>query len=124
MIFEVFEHPLGDKSPGDQLLMLCQGKESAAEYAQTFRTLAAETNWVEDTLKLLYRKGLSLELQAEIACRDEGLSLNEFIELEIQTDNLICSRRPFRGASLDVHTHNSELMQLGHTPLTSGEREC
>jgi len=54
---EVFNHPEGGKSAGDQLLSLSQGKNTAAEYALSFRTLAAQTNWVEDTLKLLFRKG-------------------------------------------------------------------
>lgn len=45
----------------------------------TFHTLAAQTEWVEDKLKVLFRRGLSHELQAESACRDEGRTLNEFI---------------------------------------------
>lgn len=52
---EVFEHPEGGKSTGDQLLSLCQGKTTAPKYALNFRTLAAQTNWVEDMLKLLDR---------------------------------------------------------------------
>ncbi len=78
---------------GDQLLTLSQGRKSAAEYALSFRTLAAQTTWVEDTLKLLFRRGLNLELQSELACSDEGKSLSEFIDLAIQIDNLIRSRR-------------------------------
>ncbi len=80
------------KVAGEQLLMLNQGRGAAAEYALSFRTLAAQTDWTEDALKLLFRKGLSLELQSEMACRDEGRTLNEFIELSIQIDNLIRSR--------------------------------
>lgn len=82
-------------SADDQLLTLCQGKSTAAEYALTFRTLAAQTDWVESTL--------SLELQSELACRDEGRSLNQFIELTIQIDNLIRSRRPIRTVSPSTH---------------------
>lgn len=76
---------------GEQLLTLSQGRRSAAEYALSFRTIAAQTTWVEDTLKLLFRKGLTSELQSELACRDEGKSLSEFIDLAIQIDNLIRS---------------------------------
>uniref|UniRef100_A0A4W5NCV1 Retrotransposon gag domain-containing protein n=1 Tax=Hucho hucho TaxID=62062 RepID=A0A4W5NCV1_9TELE len=93
---EIFEHPEGGMRADDRLLALSQGRNTAAEYALTFRTLAAQTDWVESTLKLLFRKGLSLELQSELACRDEGRSLNQFIELTIQIDNLIRSRRPLR----------------------------
>lgn len=63
----------------------------AAEYALAFRTLAAQTNWVSDTLKVCFRRGLSHELQTELACRDEGKSLEQFIELAIHVDNLIRS---------------------------------
>lgn len=52
---EVFEHPAGGQSPGDQILSFTQGKATAAEYTLQFCMLAAQTNWVEDTLKLLYR---------------------------------------------------------------------
>ncbi len=89
---EVFDHPAGGRSAGEQLLMLNQGRGAAAEYALSFCTLTAQTDWTEDALKLLFRKGLSLELQSELACRDEGRTLNEFIELSIQIDNLIRSR--------------------------------
>jgi len=121
---EVFEHPAGGKSAGDQLLSLCQGKTTAAEYTLTFRTLAAQTNWVDDTLKLLFRKGLSLELQAELACRDEGRTLSEFIELAIQIDNLLRSRHPIRLPTSQTLTNPTpEPMQLGYTPLHPEERE-
>lgn len=37
-----------------------------------FYTLAAQTKWVEDTLKLIFLRGLNPELQTKLACRDEG----------------------------------------------------
>lgn len=64
---EVFEHPEGGKDAGNQLLGLRQGKLTAVEFALSFRTLAAQTVWVEDTLKVLFHKGLNLELQSELA---------------------------------------------------------
>ncbi len=122
---EVFDHPAGGKSAGEQLLMLNQGRKTAAEYAVSFRTLAAQTDWTEDALKLMFRKGLSLELQSELACRDEGRTLNEFIELSIQIDNLIRSRRPVRALANDTpdFASHSEPMQLGYTHLTPEERD-
>lgn len=74
---EVFDHPTGGKSAGEHLLVLTQGEGTAAEFALAFRTLAAQTTWVEDTLKLLFCRGLNADLQAELACRDEGRSLKE-----------------------------------------------
>ncbi len=90
---EVFEHPAEGRGAGEQLLALSQGRTTAADYALYFRTLAAQTMWVEDTLKLLFRRGLNAELQSELACRDEGRTLSQFIELTIHIDNLIRSRR-------------------------------
>lgn len=69
----------------------------------------------------LFRKGLSLELQAELACRDNGRTLNEFIELAIHIDNLLRPRRPVRLSTLT--NPSSEPMQLGYTPLHPEERE-
>ncbi|KAI2645887.1 Transposon Tf2-9 polyprotein [Labeo rohita] len=122
---EVFEHPAGGRSAGEELLNLLQGRRTAADYALSFRTLAAQTTWVEDTLKLLFRRGLNQELQSELACRDEDRSLSSYIELAIQVDNLIRTRRSPR-----TITHPQaeapllpEPMQIGTTHLTSEERE-
>ncbi len=122
---EVFEHPAEGRGVGEQLLALSQGRRTAADYALSFRTLAAQTTWVEDTLKLLFRKGLNTELQSELACRDEGRTLSQFIELTIHVDNLIRSRRTTRSAprSPPRSQEATEPMQLGFTPLTPQERE-
>ncbi len=56
---EVFEHTTGGKEAGEQLLTLRQGRDTAADYSLTFRTLAAQTGWDNGPLKLIYRKGLS-----------------------------------------------------------------
>ncbi len=93
---EVFDHAVDGKEAGEQLLALRQGSSTAADYALTFRTLAAQTGWANDPLKLLFRKGLTTDLQSELACRDEGRTLEQFIELTIRIDNLMRSRRPLR----------------------------
>ncbi len=55
---KVFEHPAGGKEVGEKLLSLRQGGGSAADYALSFRTLAAQTGWRDvEPLKLLFRKG-------------------------------------------------------------------
>ncbi len=54
---EVFDHPARGKSAGEQL-MLNQGRRAAAEYALSFRTLAAQTDWTEDALKTTVPKGI------------------------------------------------------------------
>ncbi len=122
---EVFEHPAEGRGAGEQLLAFSQGRKTAADYALSFRTLAAQTTWVEDTLKLLFRRGLNAELQSELACRDEGRTLSQFIELTIHIDNLIRARRTVRSAprSPPRSQNAGEPMQLGFTPLTPQERE-
>ncbi len=91
---EVFEHPAGGKEVGEQLLSLRQGGGSAADYALSFRTLAAQTGWRDvEPLKLLFRKGLNHDLQSELACCDEGKTLEQFVNLAIRLDNLLRSRR-------------------------------
>ncbi len=119
---EVFEHSASGKEAGEQLLALRQGKDTAADYSLTFRTLAAQTGWESGPLKLLYRKGLSAELQSELACRDEGRTLEEFINITIRLDNLLCSRwSPLASAPATVS--EPEPMHVGITRLSLEERE-
>ncbi|KAL0159656.1 hypothetical protein M9458_043381, partial [Cirrhinus mrigala] len=124
---EVFEHSAHGGEVGEQLLTLRQGHKTAADYALTFRTLAAQTGWTEDPLKLLYRKGLTTELQSELACCDEDKTLDEFIDLSIRIDNLVRSRRPPRQSPMSGQSAtavpDSEPMQIGFTHLTMEERE-
>ncbi len=47
---EVFDHAVDGKEVGEQLLALRQGSSTAADYALTFRTLAAQTGWANDPL--------------------------------------------------------------------------
>ncbi len=122
---EVFEHSASGEEPGEQLLALRQGKDTAADYSLTFRTLAAQTGWESGPLKLLYRKGLSAELQSELACRDEGRTLEEFINITIRLDNLLRSRRSSRSplASAPATITEPEPMHVGVTRLSLEERE-
>ncbi len=124
---EVFNHPAGGREPGEQLISLRQRGGSAADYALSFRTVAAQTGWPDDPLKLHFRRGLSAELQSELACRDEGKTLDQFIDLAIRIDNLLRSRRQLRFSSAPVGATapppDSEPMQIGFTHLSVEERE-
>ncbi|XP_058619589.1 uncharacterized protein LOC131532156 [Onychostoma macrolepis] len=123
---DVFEHSAGGKEPGEHLLSLHQGKDTAAEYTLTFRTLAAQTGWEEDPLKLLYRKGLTADLQSELACRDEGKTLEQFMETAIRIDNLMRARRGAYSTRPSVSpsfSSDPEPMQIGLTRLHPEERE-
>ncbi|KAL1249495.1 hypothetical protein QQF64_020500 [Cirrhinus molitorella] len=122
---EVFQ-PTGEgEGAGEQLVMLRQGRRTAADYALTFHTLAAQSGWNDEPLKLHYRRGLNHELQSEMACRDEGLSLDQFIEQSIRLHNLIRARRPALFSNPAVPTTataaalpDPEPMQLGATRLS------
>ncbi len=114
---EVFEHSASGKEVGEELIALRQGNSTAADYTLTFRTLAAQTGWEDEPLRLLYRKGLNEELQSELACRDEGRTLEQFMELTIRIDNLMRSRRVHRSA-LPIHTESIRLFAI-ESPLNS-----
>ncbi len=68
-----------------------------------------------------------MELQSELACRDEGKSLEQFIELSIKIDNLLRSRRTNRLPTFPIVTSAANLdiepMQIGVTRISEEERE-
>ncbi len=119
---EVFDHPRDGRSPDELLLTLSQGRRSAAEYALVFRTLAAQTTWTEDPLKVHYRKGLNHDLQTELTCRDEGKSLDQYIELSILIDNLLRTRRSTTRTALRAPPDAQEPMQVDTHHISSEER--
>ncbi len=119
---EVFDHPKEGRGAGELLLTLSQGKRTAADYALAFRTLAAQTTWTEDPLKVHFRRGLNHELQAELACRDEGRTLNQFIELTIQIDNLLRARQPTTRITTRALHESHEPMQVDAYHISVEER--
>ncbi|KAI2645459.1 Retrotransposon-derived protein PEG10 [Labeo rohita] len=124
----VFQPSSESGEAGEEIMALRQGKRTAADYALTFRTLAAQSGWNDGPLKLHYRKGLNPELQIELACRDEDLSLDQYIDLSIRVDNVMRARRSSRPVSAmqlpaAPHEAPAEPMQLGTTKLTLEERE-
>ncbi|KAI2650029.1 Transposon Tf2-6 polyprotein [Labeo rohita] len=125
---EVFQPTPESSEAGELIVSLRQGRRSAADYALDFRTLAAQSGWNDGPLKLHYRKGLNADLQVELACRDEGLSLNQYIDLSIRIDNVMRTRRPTRPFTVpqpspQPATSGPEPMQLGTTRLSVEERE-
>ncbi|KAI2668070.1 Retrotransposon-derived protein PEG10 [Labeo rohita] len=125
---EVFQPTPESSEAGEQIVALRQGRRTAAEYALDFRTLAAQSGWNDGPLKLHYRKGLNSDLQVELACRDENLSLNQYIDLSIRVDNVMRARKPSRPFTPTFQPQPSassapEPMQLGTTKLTTEERE-
>ncbi|KAL0147107.1 hypothetical protein M9458_057631 [Cirrhinus mrigala] len=99
---EVFDFPEEGESAGVQILTLRQGKGTAAEFALAFHMLAAQTGWLDDPLKLHFRRSLSHKLQSELTCREEGKSLDALIDLAIHMDNLIHSRKTNKSLTLQL----------------------
>ncbi len=91
----IFDLPEGEDGAGEQILTLKQGRDTDAEFALAF----AQTGWPDDPLKLHFRRGLCPELQTDLACRDEGKTLDQLIDLAIRIDNMIRTRRPSRGST-------------------------
>ncbi|KAI2647066.1 Transposon Tf2-6 polyprotein [Labeo rohita] len=124
---EVFQPTPESSEAGELIVSLRQGRRSAADYALDFRTLAAQSGWNDGPLKLHYRKGLNADLQVELACRDEGLSLNQYIDLSIRIDSVMRTRRPTRPFTVpqpspQPATSGPEPMQLGTTRLSEAIR--
>ncbi|KAL0192406.1 hypothetical protein M9458_010702, partial [Cirrhinus mrigala] len=125
---EVFQPSPESSEAGEQIVALRQGRRTAAEYALDFRTLAAQSGWNDGPLRLHYRKGLNSDLQVELACRDEDLSLNQYIDLSIRVDNVMRARRSNRSLMPTFQpqptvSNAPEPMQLGATKLTTEERQ-
>lgn len=80
---------------------------------------------MNDTLKTIFCRGLSPELQSELACRDEGRDLDQFIELTIHIDNLIRARKPTQRttfhASPVLTVEETEPMQMNNFHLSPEE---
>jgi hypothetical protein len=55
----------------------------------TFWIVAASSRWNELALCTLFRRGLCEEVQTELACQDDNLSLDMLISVAIAMDNLL-----------------------------------
>ena len=88
----IFDHPPDGREVGERLLQLRQGVQTAAGYTLTFQTVAASSGRNEPALRTLFRRGLCEEVQMELACRDDNLSLHALIAMAIRQDNLLQER--------------------------------
>ncbi|KAK3574288.1 hypothetical protein QTP86_004365 [Hemibagrus guttatus] len=108
---------------------LRQGTDTAADYAITFRTLAAQSGWNDASLWAVFRAGLNPELQTELACRAEATTLSQFVATAIRLDNLRRQHRAEASRAFPVRHRRQtdypsfreeapEPMQLGRSRLT------
>lgn len=60
--------------------------------------MAASTGWNDQALLTVFRSGLQSDIQTELACRDEDLTLDQLIAMTIRLDNLLqCPSPPIPG---------------------------
>ncbi len=140
---KVFDHPFRNLTSAHRLLSLHQGNQSVAEFSIEFRILAAESGWDDLALKSAFLKGLSEEVQDQLATRDEPDSLESLINLAIRIDNRLRERRRARRGLPSLHPRRpvnqpvpapgtavpdtvvpeaEEPMHLGRTCLTPEQR--
>ncbi|KAK3548239.1 hypothetical protein QTP70_005825 [Hemibagrus guttatus] len=129
MIREVFEYPVGGKDISLQLMELCQGSDTAGDYAIKFRTLVAQSGWNDAALWAVFHAGLNPDLQTELACHVEATTLSQFVATAIRLDNLMHQHQAGTSLSATGHPRTRldypsfreeapEPMQLGRSRLT------
>ena len=110
-----------------------------AEFSIDFRVKAAASGWGESALKSAYFHSLNESIKDELATLDEPSTLEELIKLKIRLDNRLRARSKSRPKSrflpVSVLPEKSndvspstvpsgpQPMQIGHTRLTSEERQ-
>lgn len=59
LVWDVFEYLAGGYDISFQLLQLCQGCNTAADYEAKFHTLAAQSSWNDPALEVVFQEGLN-----------------------------------------------------------------
>ncbi len=134
----VFHHPTSGGEVEHRLLQISQGTRSVAEFAIEFRTLASESGWDQQALRVTFHRALSPYLKDELALRDPAPDLESLIDIAIRVDNRIRERRresrgevwlPESQASYSalnsppLPMNSEEPMQLGRARLSQVKRE-
>lgn len=134
-MLKVFSPEVSSRTAANKLLQLRQGRQSAADYAIQFRTLAAESGWGEQALLATFYCGLADRIKDQLASWEEAENLESLISRVIRLDNRLQERNkaPRSMFSFAVPAHSTpavdssdggpEPMQLGGTRLSQAERE-
>nr|XP_029508128.1 uncharacterized protein LOC115122985 [Oncorhynchus nerka] len=94
---------------------ISDGMRSAQEFALNFRTLAASAGWNERAMIDHYRCSLREDVLRELACRDTTLTLDQLVDISIQLDNLLATRK-----RLDRGPSNPSPSTSDPTPMELG----
>lgn len=87
LIHEVFEYPAGGAILPLNFLNYAKGSNKPP--IMPLSTLAAQSEWNDPALLVVFCEGLCPALQVEMACRSTNITLSEYITIAIRLDNLI-----------------------------------
>ncbi|XP_062843452.1 interferon-induced very large GTPase 1-like [Trichomycterus rosablanca] len=131
-----FDQSVSDQDATKQLMTLRQGLGSVAEYAITFRTLAAVSGWNNCALATAFHHGLASMLKDGLASAGCPSGLEALISHAICLDNRIRERRTecshlqnspdlmeLPRSSLTQASESPEPMHVGGTRLSAAEKE-
>uniref|UniRef100_A0A1A8BFW1 CCHC-type domain-containing protein n=2 Tax=Nothobranchius kadleci TaxID=1051664 RepID=A0A1A8BFW1_NOTKA len=119
-----------------RLWNLRQGKQSVADFAIEFRTLASASTLDEDSLKGAFSQALNERLQDQLAFCQEPTNLEDLIMLCNRIERRLNDRHKGNNSFFHLQTHTqsraaqpapsslpSEPMQLGRARLSQEERD-
>lgn len=133
-MLRVFDQTFSGQEAARKLLNLRQGRNSVADYAISFRTLAADSGWNEPALISSFINGLSEALKDGLATVDCPHELEALISSAIRLDNRVRERQRARSpATFEAQTPSwqvtapptdcPEPMQVGRARLSQAERD-
>ena len=132
-MLRVFDRSAVGQEAAKRLLKLRQELGSAADYAITFRTLAADSGWNEPALISAFYDGLSDVLKDGLATVETPNDLETLASLAIHLDNRLRERhrtQPHTRRSADVPapswspaSSDPEPMLIGGTRLSQAEKD-
>uniref|UniRef100_UPI0037E7A689 uncharacterized protein n=1 Tax=Semicossyphus pulcher TaxID=241346 RepID=UPI0037E7A689 len=105
------------------LLALRQGNSRVADHSIRFRTLAAESEWDENSLSDTFLHNLSEDIKDHLAPLDLPPDFDSLVALAIKIDNRLHERRLEKDNATVPPGGREEPMQLGHTRLSPEERQ-
>lgn len=135
-MLRVFDQTAVGQEAAKKILQLRQGQGTVADYAITFRTLAADCGWNEQALVSVFYHGLSDDLKDGLASIGCPKGFEALVAQSMQLDNRLRERRrdqaqPHRSVVLPTASCSTsptsleepEPMQVGATRLPLAERE-
>lgn len=137
-MLRVFDQSVASTEAAKRLMYIRQGKNSVADYAVSFRTLAAVSDWNEPALVSAFHHGLSDRVKDGLAAVGCPSNLESLISHAIRLDNRLRERQrdvtstcktPDAAAQTWFPSSTSQIsdptepMQIGRTRLSTSEKE-